>query len=95
VYDELHPFTIPFLTCFSSFYFGSAIKYNNKHYLLSNPGIPGIFLEPGIPDIMPPVPDRFIGNPPPGERGPPGELRPFLMTDAAPGRNPRFFSASE
>jgi hypothetical protein len=44
---------------------------------------------------MPPVPGRFIGNPPPGERGPPGELRPFLMTDAAPGCNPRFFSALE
>jgi hypothetical protein len=34
VYGELHPFTILFLTCFSSFYFGSAIKYKNKHHLL-------------------------------------------------------------
>jgi hypothetical protein len=28
VYGELHPFTILFLTCFSSLFFGTAIKYN-------------------------------------------------------------------
>jgi hypothetical protein len=39
--------------------------------------------QPGTP----PVPGRFIGNPP-------GELRPFLMSAAAPGHKPRFFSAS-
>jgi hypothetical protein len=31
---------------------------------------------------------------PPGPT-PPVALRPFLMTAVAPGRNPRFFSASE
>ena len=74
---------------------GIHLERGTSQLSLSNPGIPGMFLEPGIPGIIPPVPSQFIGNPPPGERGPPGELRPFLMTDAALGRNPRFFSASE
>jgi hypothetical protein len=61
----------------------------------SSPGIPGIFIIPGIPGIIPPAPGLPMGKPP-GPTPPNAvALRPFLMTAVAPGRNPRFFSASE
>lgn len=65
---------------------------NSQWSLLSVPGIPGIFLGPGIPGIIPPAPGRLPGYA--TELVLPGAsetmLQLFLILAVAPGRKPRF-----